>query len=153
MFDLLDRPLHWIPVKWKSLVAPEKESDLSVEGEHEIELRVELVDREEAKAFFPGLFGEDTADAPEGFDVFKRVVKEWRKIKANGRSVPLNDDNIRLLLNVPCFEAAFAVAYVTALAGQAEVREGNSSASPSGGRGDIEKAATTPSQETVSDSE
>jgi hypothetical protein len=150
MFDLLDRPLHWIPVKWAALVPAKKCSDLSVQGHHEIELRVELIDREEATGMFPALFDKDDEPVMDGFGVFKRVVKDWRKIKANGQAVPLTDENIKLLLNVPCFEAAFAVAYVTALAGQAEVREGNSSASPRGGRGDIAKAATTPSNGTVS---
>lgn len=153
MFDLLDRPLHWIPVKWNALVAAKKASDLSVPGSHEIELRVELVDREEAIRMFPSIFGEGGEEQP-GLEVFKRAVKEWRKIKANGQVVPMTDENIKLLLGVPCFEAAFKVAYVTALAGQSEVREGNSSASPGGGRGVAEKAATTtPSSETANASE
>src|SRR5215213_11233961 len=143
MFDLLDRPLHWIPVRWKSLLTSTKKSGLSTAGEHEIELQVELVDRDEARKMFPVLFGDEETEPPEGFDVFKRVVKDWRKIKAGGKAVELSDENIRALLNVPCFEAGFAIAYVTALAGQAEVREGNSSGSPSGGREDTGKAATT----------
>lgn len=152
MFDLLDRPLHWIPVGWNSLVPPKRGEGLSIAGKHEIELRVELVDREEAVKMFPSLFGGE-GEEHEGFDIFRRVVKEWRKIKANGQAVPLTDENIKLLMGVPCFEAAFKVAYVTALAGQSEVREGNSSASPSGGRGDTEKAATTASPEIANASE
>jgi hypothetical protein len=153
MFDLLDKPLHWIPVRWDSLLPPEKEGELSRMGQHEIELRVEIVDRDEAKRLFPTLFGENGDNAPSGFDVFKQVVHDWRKLSANGQAVPLTDDNIRKLLNVPCFEAGFGVAYVTALAGQSETRSGNSAASPSGGRKAGGKAAKTPLKETASGSE
>lgn len=153
MFDLLDRPLHWIPVKWPALVPAKKDSELSVAGEVEIELRVEIVDVDEAKKLFPELFGVKDAEGPDDFDIFKKVVREWRKIKSNGRAVPMTDDNIRLLLKTPCFASAFGRSYVAALAGQKEVRSGNSNASPSGGRGEAAKSATTTSSETATASD
>jgi hypothetical protein len=173
LFDLLDKPLHWISVKWPALLAPEDDSNLSQPGEHEVELRVELVDREEAIWRLPALFGEDdkprgkppeicaSKDNPEewgpsptSFDTFKRVVHSWRKISAKGRKVEMTDDNIRLLLSAPMFEAAFAIAYVSALGGRTQVREGNSGGSASGGREEPEKSATErASDESVTSSE
>lgn len=164
MFDLLDRPLHWIPVKWPALIVPENADDVSTPGEYEIDLRVELLDRPEAIWRFHALFDpgpellkeveEQFGDTPpDAFDTFKRVVQAWRKIKANGRKVEMTDENIKLLLKTPMFEAAFAVAYVMALGGQSKVREGNSSGLPSGGQEDSAKPATTISKETATVSE
>jgi hypothetical protein len=145
--------LHWITVKWPALIQPENEDEVSQPGEHEVELRVEIIDRDEAMKCFPGLFSYEPKAGekiPTGAETFKRVVKDWRKIQANGRTVELNDKNIALLLSSPMFEQAFAVAYVMALGGRAEAREGNSSASPRGGRGANGKAATKRSAKTAS---
>lgn len=163
MFDLLDRPLHWIAVSWPALVS-KNAAKLAEPGEHEVELRVELIDREEAIWRFPAFFDlgtlqderraeiEKRGPPPDSFDTFKRVASDWRKIQSNGQKVEMNDDNIRLLLAAPMFEAAFAVAYISALGGRAMVREGNSAASPSGGRGAKKRAATNSSPEIASGS-
>jgi hypothetical protein len=161
MFDLLDRPLVWIPVTWPALLSGENENDLAQPGEHTVELRVELVDAEEAIALFPPLFPQRDQEAaakaddnPQlwAFKTFKRVVKEWRKISAGGKaSPPMNDKNIRLLLKAPMFIAGFASAYMTALGGRAEVREKNSVGSPSDGRAETGSEAQTESNETAND--
>jgi hypothetical protein len=172
LFDLLDRPLHWIPVKWPALIAPKKEDDLSLPGEHEVELRVELLDREEAIWRFPAMFGEDRkprgtppegcADpndpqkwgpTPETLDSFKRIVHDWRKISAKGRRVEINDENISRLFASPMFEMGFMTAYLIALGGQAETREKNLQPSPDDGRGDTENEPTTSSSGTATVSE
>lgn len=160
MFDLLDRPLVWIPVTWPALLAPEQESDLAQPGEYTVELRVELIDSDEAVKLFPPMFpGRDAAAAeaadatPEiwSFKAFKRLVKDWRKISSQGRaSPPLNDKNIKLLLKAPMFIAAFATAYIGALSGRVQVREKNLDGSPSVGRADTESDATMSSNETAS---
>lgn len=170
MFDILDRPLHWIPVKWPGLSQGEDENALSTPVEHEIELRVELVDREEAKALFPVLFydgprpnewdvegiAEFTAkmdelrkSAPAELELFKRLVKGWRKIKAGGRVPDFNDDNIGLLLKVPLFAPSFTEAYLDALRGRTAVREKNSESSPNNGRADEARAATKPNSSEI----
>lgn len=165
MFDLLDRPLHWIGVKWPALVTQKKDKRAEP-GEHEIELRVQLIDREEVIWRFPSLFPLDDVESemrkgveargpsPSAFDTFKSLVSDWRKLKADGRKPELNDANIKLLLAVPMFEAAFAIAYLSAVGGRVQAREGNSAASPSGGRGDTDQAAPeTSSSATANDSD
>lgn len=161
MFDLLDKPLHWVTIKWPSLVAPEKQDDLSEAGENEVELRVELLDRDEAGWRFPGLFGDDFefenpppteyADkddpskwgpTPTGVESFLRIVKDWRKIKAAGKTVEFNEKNARLLLQSAMFPAAFSIQYVLALGGRGQEREKNSDGSPSVGRADENTEAT-----------
>jgi len=172
MFDLLDRPLHWIEVSWPALIAPEDENQLSEPGKHSVELRVEIIDRDEAQFLFPALFPEDdekraeleekfignepyNGKRPDSLGTFKRVVKSWRKIKSNGRRVEMTDANINLLLSAPMFEASFATSYVLALGGRAEIREKNSPGSPSDGReaGESQPEEPTPlgerSKETV----
>ncbi len=154
MFDLTDRPLHWIPVKWPGLAQDADESLTSQPVEHEIELRVELLDKEEAKDFFPAVFDLADRPIPEEADVFKRVVKAWRKVASAGRPVPMTDENIAVLLRVPMFGAAFTGAYISALGGQVEVREKNLKGSPSSGRAaDPEQATKTASQKSVDSSD
>ncbi len=139
MFDLLDRPLHWIPVKWPILKPPVEEGDISTPGEAEVELQVEIVDRAEVMALFPNFFADDEVDKvkpdPEReLEIFNRLVRDWRKIKSSGKVVEMNDANVKLLLSVPMFGAAFANAYLTAIGGSVAIREGNSDASGPDGR-------------------
>ena len=156
MFDLLDRPLHWILVKWPGLIPPkEDENAVSTPGFFEIDLRVDLLDREEAIWRFPALFGLDDEDpdadrsgnawksllayreehgpTPDLFESFKHIVHDWRGVNASGRRVKIDDDNIRKLLAAPMFEGAFKQAYILALGGMVEEREKNSEGSPKGG--------------------
>ncbi len=157
MYDILDCQLHWIPVVFPVLRKVEGDDDaLSVMGEAEIEVRVELVDREEAVELFPRMFDRDTDKEPKlgEVDLFERLVKDWRGIKAGGNPFPLNRDNVAKLLKVPMFTHSFADAYVAALAGRVAVREGNSGGLPSGGQADAPKAVpTTSSSETAAASE
>lgn len=161
MFDLLDRPLVWIPVTWPALLQPENASDLAQPGEHTVELRVELVDSEEVIKLFPAMFpSRDEAAAlaadedPQSwaFKAFKKVVKEWRGLSSGGKaSPPMSDKNIRLILKAPLFIAGFASAYLKAMGGRTEVREKNSVGSLSDGRAD--EAPATPSNGTANDSD
>lgn len=130
MFDLLDRPLHWITVKWPGLAQGEDESALSQRTDHEVELRVELLDREEVKTFFPAAFDLPDDGAPGELEIFKRVTKEWRKVVAKGRPVTMDDANMALLLKAPMFGAAFTESYLKAMGGRVEIREKNSQGSP-----------------------
>lgn len=142
MFDLTDRPLHWISVKWPGLAQDDDANLTSQPTEHEVELRVELVDREEAKDLFPAVFDLDDRQQPEEMVVFKRIVKDWRKVVARGAVVKMTEANIGKMLRVPMFGAAFTNAYIAALGGRVEVREKNSNGSPSNGRAAGQKAAT-----------
>lgn len=150
MFDLVDRPLHWITVKWPGIAQGDDESADSVPTMHEVGLRVEILDRDEVQAVFPGAFGLETEAPPEA-ESFKRIVKEWRKVVAKGRPVPMNDDNVALMLKVPMFASAFTAAYLSAMGGVVEIREGNSPASPPGGRADGQKAGTKASSTATAD--
>lgn len=137
MFDLLDRPLHWIPVKWPSLKPSGDGEGLSVSGENEVELKIEIVSREEAMRLFPAAFDMPVDEAPDPdreLNTFKRLVVDWRKISSGGKRVEMSDEHIRALLSVPMFGPAFAQSYILALGGVSEIREGNSDASPRGGR-------------------
>lgn len=172
MFDLLDKPLHWIPVKWPSLKAPDDADNLSAPGENEVELRVEILNREEVIWRFPGMFGDERkpmgkppsgcaskdepekwAPTPDEVETFLRVVQDWRKISAKGRRVELNPENARLLLQSPMFGPSFASAYLMAIGGQAEIREKNSPGSPDDGRAESEPSAEPSSAKTANGSE
>lgn len=156
MFDLTDRPLHWITVEWPGLAPDETDVEgLSVPTKHKIEIRVELVDRAELKTMFPAIIGENPdAEPPSDFDLFKRVVRAWRKIVSGGQPVPFSDDNIRKLLSVPSFCPHFGAAYISAVGGAVEVREKNSPTPPSDGRAaEASTPKTIPSKPTVDASE
>lgn len=148
VFDLLDRPLMWIPVRWPGL-KPGPDGGVAVPTEHEIEVEVELLDDKEE---FTKVFGlDDPAQRKEGetdptdFDAFKRVVKNWRKLTANKIPVEFTDENIRRVLRLPNFATSLQVAYLNALAGRVETREGNSESSPANGRaGDSDQSTKQP---------
>lgn len=150
MFDLTDRPLHWIVVKWPGLSQDDTDDRLTSQPvEHAIELRVEIVDRAEAKDLFPAVF-DIGLPQPEEIVVFKRVVKDWRKVVSKGVPVKMTEANIRKLLEVPMFGASFTAAYISALGGRVEIREKNSGGSPSNGQADDPELTTkTPSTKTV----
>lgn len=169
MFDLLDRPLHWITVKWAALLPPEEEGGLSVPGHHEVELRVELLDRTEFAWRF-AIIPEDFEDeippqcadpddptkwgpAPSTLDSFLRIVKDWRKISAAGKTVELNEANARILLASPGFVSGFGETYTRAMGGIAEIREKNSDGSPTDGRATAEPKTNGRSKKTASDSD
>lgn len=130
MFDLVDRPRLWISVKWPGL-APGPDDGLAVEVEHEIEVEVDLVDREEIIALFPA---EKTLSPDEEIATFKRLVSGWRKFKIAGQTAEFSDANIRKLLSVPMFSTGFELAYMKAWQGKGEAREKNSPRSPGNGR-------------------
>lgn len=147
MFDLLDRPLVWIPVKWPGLIQKE-ESAVAEAVEHEVEIQVEILDRDEMESWGERgskgpVIPEGTApeaakalQAADGLAIFKEVAKAWRKIGAGGKSLAFNDENIAKLLRVQGFGAAFGQAYVDAWNGRIATRSGNSEGSPKPGRAD-----------------
>lgn len=149
MFDLADRSLVWIPIKWTVLRPPESgegEDPLAAEVEVSIEVEVELLDRDELVKFFGDELGIEREDGEkrEGdleenapadatpptrreLEVrrFSRLVKNWRKFKNRGESVPFNAENVAKLLAVPGVVSAFEAAYLAACAGKADIRRGN----------------------------
>jgi hypothetical protein len=153
-FDILAAPLHWIPVRFPVLRKVEGDDEaVSVMAEEEIEVRVELVDRDEAAELFPKMFDKDQEPRLGEIALFLRLVKAWRKIKAGGNPFPLNEENVARLLKVPMFGASFANAYIGALGGRIAIREGNSDGLPSGGQAVApESAPKVSSSATVADS-
>jgi hypothetical protein len=149
MFDLSDRPLVWIPVKWTTLRKPEPdpapkgrrkkpaddgEEPLAIETEVSVELEVELLDRDQIPKLLGDLLEDDKGETDDTTELsererelrrFMRVVKNWRKLKNGPQSVPFNEDNARLLLAVPGFISSFETAYLGACAGKADIRRGN----------------------------
>lgn len=143
MFDLAERPLVWIPVKWPVL-KPTGKAGLAKEHTAHIEIEIELLDRDDLIDLFDHRFSEsDDVEQDESVEDeqdekvariasrdrevarFKRVVKQWRLVADAGKALELNDENIRRMLGVPGFVTAFEAAYLTACAGKAEVRRGN----------------------------
>lgn len=140
MFDLSDRPLVFIPVKW-TVLRPGEEKDgvegLAKELEVAIEVEVEIKDRDELISLFDDKFGDDLDT--EGAEVdgerltgrelevkrFLAVVKRWRKVVEKGKPLELNEANARKMLLVPGFLSAFETAYLSACAGKADIRKGN----------------------------
>lgn len=141
MFDLLEKPLVWISVKFPGLAQEAEGEGTATLVEHRIELCVEIVPRDEFRALFLNNLEAKGEPAAE-IDVFKRVVSGWRKIVADRKPVPFTDDNIVRLLNVPGFATAFGTAYLQAWQGQVETREGNSDSLPAGGQADAQAGAT-----------
>jgi hypothetical protein len=133
-FDLLNRPLVFIPVTWAGL--GEAGDGAAVEIEHSIDVQIELLDRDEFQAWLERS-GEDVENpverAAHELATFREVAKGWRKIKANGRTPEFNDENVARLLRFPGFVSAFGAAYLKAWRGKVEVREGNSGGSPANG--------------------
>lgn len=130
-FDLLDRPLVWIPVTWPGLAPSDVEGEVAKVVEHRVDIQVEILPRDELERMF---YPKGDAEPVDDFDAFKRIAQGWRKLVAHGRPVEFTDDNIRLLLNVSGFPTALQTHYLKACAGKVETREGNSDASPSDGR-------------------
>jgi len=153
VFDLLDRPLIFIPVEWPGLIA--NDAGDAVPTTHSLEVQIELLDRAE----FTEWMKEGSTEADEELSqadkiarersTFRRVAKGWRKIKANGRVPEFSDENIERLLMFPGFNNAFGTAYIAAWSGKVATREGNSAGSPVNGPGgeptDATKTDTTPS--------
>lgn len=149
-FDLLDKPLIYIPVKWPGLKANDNGDAVAVE--HTVHVQVELLDVEPLNDWLAAsdkIAADADAAARRTHDreTFKTVAKNWRGVSSNGKSVPFTDDNIDRMLQVPNFANGFGVAYRNAWSGQAELREGNSAGSPANGPADeptdaTQKAAT-----------
>jgi hypothetical protein len=148
-FDLLDRPLVWFPCKFPGLAQPDGD-EVAVPVEHEVELQGEILDREEYGKWLDRLTIDGTnlavVDAATELTLFKDVIKNWRRVRAGGRTVEFNDENIRRLLAWPNFLASFGQAYVNAWRGQVETRSGNSAGSPADGRAGAATSATTPAE-------
>jgi len=149
-FDLLDKPLIYIPVKWPGLKANDNGDAVAVE--HTVDVQIELLDVDPLNDWIAagGMLADDAdaaARADHARSTFKAVAKEWRGVVANGKRLPFTDANIDKLLQVPGFADAFGNAYLKAWSGKAELREGNSAGSPANGPADeptdaTQKAAT-----------
>ena len=135
MFDLSDRPLVWIPVKWAVLRPGEGDDALAVETEAVIEVEVEILDREELKTLFAAEFGiEDAKPEVDGKQLegreletarFMKVVRDWRKVADNGKALEFNAENVKGMLSVPGFTSAFETAFLAACVGKVDIRKGN----------------------------
>lgn len=125
MFDLAQETLVWIPIRWPGL--KQDGEGLAVNTEHEIEVQAVLLEADEFRAMFYGTGEDDQPEEPDAeLKRFKRMVKNWRKIKSGNASVVMTDDNIRRLLKQPNFGTGFDTSYVKAWAGRLEEREKNS---------------------------
>lgn len=131
MFDLLDRPLVFIPVKWPGLAQGPDGSAVPIE--HVVDIQVEILDQVAVNEWL--VKGSKTQTAPakqraHEIDTFRSVAKNWRGLK---NSPVFDDDNIAKLLVWPGFADAFGVAYLNAWNAKVETREGNSVGSPANG--------------------
>lgn len=140
MFDLADKPLVWIPVKWPG-VAGDGEN-LASNVTHEIECQVELVDTQGLVLIMADYDAEldPEAKAKEELARFRKLVHDWRKVKMGRTSAPMTDENILRMLRVPNFSAGFERSYIAAWSGRLEEREKNLSSSSSDGRADEDPA-------------
>lgn len=150
MFDLSDRPLVWIPIKWTVLRPPErKPSDkrdegVAVETEVTIDVHVEIFDREQLTELLGDDFSLISGEAmptEDGVEVdpeaeplttrqiearrFMKIVSGWRKFKDKGNLVPFDEEHVIKLLKVPGFISAFEAAYMAACAGKSDIRRKN----------------------------
>lgn len=141
MFDLAERPLVWIPVKWGMLKPSEETDKTAVEHEVSIEIEVEVKDRDELIALTGEMFGLSGSDKPDDskktqaeiiaearnkeIEQFLALVNNWRKFNDGGKPVKFDAENVKRLLAVPGFLTGFQTAYLNACAGKSETREGN----------------------------
>jgi len=150
-FDLLDAPLVYIPVKFPGLAVGDGGEAVAIE--HEVEIQIELLDRDELVDWMQKANTSATANVTEQrksgeeIEVFKRVAKGWRGIVVNGKVAPFTDKNLDALLRKPSFVERFATAYLEAWNGKVATREGNSEGSPANGPA-VEPIAATPKGET-----
>jgi hypothetical protein len=142
-FDLLSRPLVFIPVEWPGLI--EGADGAGVPTTHTVDMQVEILEREELQAWID-LSKKDASngrlDLAAELEIVKTVAKGWRKIKANNATPVFNDENLLKLIRWPGFIEAFTSAYFDAWNGRVKAREGNSEGSPANGRPDEPTAAT-----------
>jgi hypothetical protein len=141
MFDLADRPLVWIPVKWTVLRPGEGDKEEAVETEVSIKIEVELKDRDDIAELSVKMFGLDPEEKPEAsiadqlkdakkgrekeVELFMQLVTNWKGVKKSGVDVDFNAENVRAMLGVPGFWGAFQSAYMSACVGKRETRKGN----------------------------
>lgn len=137
-FDITAARLAWIPLEFAGLISTGDE--LAKPVTHRIELQVDLIDLEEFARLFesprdrdtgeplPGVTPERLAEWDNMMDADRavRIIKDWRKVKANGVNLPFTEENLRKLFKVPNVGLAFFTrAFVEAYRGVAETREGN----------------------------
>jgi hypothetical protein len=141
MFDVLDRPLLWIPVRWSSLRPGGEDPDaLAVPVEHEIEVRIEIKDTPDLAPLATPEPGKEM----QRLDALMTYATDWRKVVSGGKPFPFNRENADAFLRAaPAFFDRFHVAYLMAVVGRVETREGNSDASPSDGRAGEAESGTT----------
>lgn len=144
MFDFADKPLVWIPVRWRGLKA--NGDNVAESSEHEIEMLVEIVDRATLRELFPTKGDESPEDVEVDLDdkelkILQAIAHDWRGVRDGNSPVPFNEENIRRMLKVPMFGNGFEKCYIDAWTGRVELREKNSASSPSGGRADAARGA------------
>lgn len=128
-FDLAAKRLAWLPVKWKGFASSGDEPGQVVE--HEIEVQVELVEREEFARLFVQPDPEAEPDKAAQFnrltdlERFNTVASNWRKVVAGTTSIPFNPENVAKLMGVPNFPLAFFQSYANAWQAIPETRAGN----------------------------
>jgi hypothetical protein len=142
MFDLAEKRLAWIPVKWPGFASAG--DDVGRPVEHEVELRVELPDLDRFATLFMDPVAEDGTKLPNrtdaDFDEWKagkvdddrradELVVDWRKVMNAGTPVPFTPEAMRKLLRVPNFSRSFFESYAAAYAGREKLRAGNSEGS------------------------
>lgn len=139
-FDLAEKRLAWIPIRWGGIQPGEGEG-LATNTIHEIECQVELVTFARMREIFTPEEGQPVLSDVEKF---KAVVQDWRKVKMGSVSAPMVDENIDKLLQVPMFPAGFEKSYLDAWTGQLEEREKNSESSSSDGRAEKPRGRKAP---------
>lgn len=149
-FDLLDKPLIYIPVKWPGLKADDNGDAVAVE--HTVDVQVEMLDVDPLNEWVKSstaIAADADRDARREHErgSFKTLARNWRGVVAKGKALPFTDENIDKLLQVPGFVDAFGNAYITAWSGKAELREGNSVGSPANGPA-VEPSDATPKDAT-----
>jgi hypothetical protein len=146
MFDLADKRLAWMPVKWPGFVSRGDEPGEVVD--YEAVFQVELVDIDRFQFLFMNPINDDGEKhawaTDEAFEAWKKgevddkfrgreLVNNWRGIASGGTSVAYTPDNMNRLMGKPNFAVAFFTEYTKAYRAIKETRSGNSDASPETG--------------------
>lgn len=141
MFDLAEKRLAWIPIKWNGL-RPGPDG-VAEPCDFEIQVLAEILDADDLLATF-GTPSDDhdekqkalveQAQKLTNLERFKRVVSDWRNIIIHGKPAEFTDENIEKLLAKAMFGVGFDTSYLKAWSGHPELALKNSEGSSSSGQ-------------------
>lgn len=139
MLDVVEEVIAPWPVRWNVV---NKQGEIV---EQTVTLDLLRIDAKEFNEIFNGP-APDSLDAmyAHSESAFRRVVRGWSGVLANGKPLPFEEQNWPKLIYFPGFAGALSAAYTRFFFAQAEDRGKNSDTSPAGGPATAAPTPATP---------